>query len=393
MTSFQRDRFTWLAYLALGFYACIQGLLGPLVPFLRTELQLNYTISGLHLSAFALGMTLAGFTGAAVAQSIGRGRLFWLGGAGMGMGAILLAAGQMPYITILATFLMGILGSWLLVMIQATLADYHGAYRAIALTESNIIASMTATAAPLLVGLLARVEGIGWRGSLLLALPLWGVMFLVFRRVQIPENVPQTTTQKTKNDGKLPIVFYAYWVLTLCAGSIEWCVIFWGADFLEKVVGLAKTDASAAMSVFFLANVLGRIVGSRLVYRFASETLLLIAVIVTMLGFPIFWLAETPVLNLIGLFIAGAGIANLYPLTLTAASRAAPNHANIVSSRISLAMGLAILITPQILASVADNIGIKNAYTIVILLLGIVLGIILMARYMLRRSMSPANAS
>ena len=44
--------------------------LGPLMPFLSTELNLNYTISGLHFSAYALGMTLAGFTGERV--SLGR---------------------------------------------------------------------------------------------------------------------------------------------------------------------------------------------------------------------------------------------------------------------------------------------------------------------------------
>ncbi len=391
MTVFHRDRFTWLAYWALGFYACFQGLLGPLVPFLRAELQLNYTVSGLHLSAFALGMTLAGFSGAAVASYTGRGRLFWLGGVGMSVGAMVLAAGQMPVITILAAFLMGILGSWLLVMIQATLADYHGVHRAIALTEANIIASITATAAPLLIGILARVEGIGWRGSLLLALPLWGLMFLIFRQAQIPENAPQPTVAKAKNEGKIPRVFNAYWVMTLCGGSIEWCVIFWAADFLEKVVGLPKADASAAMSVYFLANVLGRIAGSRLIHRIAAESLLVVAVVVTMLGFPIFWLAGTPLLNLIGLFIAGLGIANLYPLTLTAANRAAPNHANAVSSRISLAMGLAILITPQILGSVADTIGIKNAYTIVVVLLVIVLMVVLLARRMMQRLVTVAT--
>ena len=52
---FTRDRFTWLAYLLLAFYTFLEAALGPLMPFLRAELALNYTCGGLHFSAFALG--------------------------------------------------------------------------------------------------------------------------------------------------------------------------------------------------------------------------------------------------------------------------------------------------------------------------------------------------
>ena len=69
---FARDLFTWLAYLMLGYYAYLQASLGPLMPFLSTELSLNYTISGLHFSAYALGMTLAGLSGERAAQRWGR---------------------------------------------------------------------------------------------------------------------------------------------------------------------------------------------------------------------------------------------------------------------------------------------------------------------------------
>ena len=44
-TSFTRDRFTWLAYLALAYFAYVQATLGPLMPFLRDELGMSYTVS------------------------------------------------------------------------------------------------------------------------------------------------------------------------------------------------------------------------------------------------------------------------------------------------------------------------------------------------------------
>lgn len=34
-SAFVRDRFTWLAYIMLGYFAYLQAALGPALPFLR----------------------------------------------------------------------------------------------------------------------------------------------------------------------------------------------------------------------------------------------------------------------------------------------------------------------------------------------------------------------
>lgn len=54
---FVRVRFTWLAYLMLGYYSYLNSTLGPILPFLRSELELSYSLAGLHVSAFALGLS------------------------------------------------------------------------------------------------------------------------------------------------------------------------------------------------------------------------------------------------------------------------------------------------------------------------------------------------
>src|SRR5262245_28289090 len=126
MSSFIRDRFTWLAYLMLGYYAYMQAATGPLMTYLGDELQLTYVQRGLHFSAFALGMVLAGLTADRLAQHWGRRPIFWVGGFGMGVSTLFLVLGQTSVATITGTLLMGYIGSWTLVMIQAALADKHG---------------------------------------------------------------------------------------------------------------------------------------------------------------------------------------------------------------------------------------------------------------------------
>src|SRR5688572_24484134 len=147
--TFHRDRFTWLAYLSLAFYGYFLNVLGPITPFLKEELQLSYTVSSFHFTAFAVGILLIGLGGHLLIQHLGRQRSLWLGLFGMSLSTLLLLAGTDPLITIGASFLMGWIGSLILAIVPAALSDQHSELRTIALSEANVIASVFSTGAPL----------------------------------------------------------------------------------------------------------------------------------------------------------------------------------------------------------------------------------------------------
>jgi fucose permease len=198
------------------------------------------------------------------------------------------------------------------------------------------------------------------------------LLFFTFQLEPIPDNPnnrrPDSDTPRVRPQ-PLPLFFWAYWTVVILALSIEWCLIYWGADFLENGVGLSKVNAATLMSLFFGAMILGRLIGTRLSRTVPSPTLLLAAFGIVVVGFPLYWLAITPALSLLGLFIAGLGVANLFPLTMSVAVGVAADQANTASARVALAGGLAILISPLTLGWVADQLGIKNAYGVVGLLL------------------------
>jgi hypothetical protein len=75
--TFHRDRFTWLAYLSLAFYAYFLNVFGPITPFLKDELRLSYTVSSFHFTAFAVGILLIGLGGHSVIRRLGRSRALW----------------------------------------------------------------------------------------------------------------------------------------------------------------------------------------------------------------------------------------------------------------------------------------------------------------------------
>lgn len=358
---FTRDRFTWLAYLLLAYYAYMQASLGPLMPFLAAEMGMSYTVRGLHLSAFALGMIIAGSTAERAAQRYGRSRLLWVGGGGMACAALVLTAVRTPALTIAASLAMGMIGSYLLVMIQATLSDHHGSNRSIALTESNVCASLAAMCAPLLI---SQGEGLslGWRLAILVGAGAWVVLAVTGRGVPIPAEPPVSAAQD--RDRRLPRLFWIYWLVVLLGVSVEWSVVFWSSEYLEQVVGLDRITAAGALTFFFLAAVIGRFAGSRLAHRIKPGILLIGAAALVVAAFPVFWLARSPTIAVAALFAIGLGIANLFPLTLSAGTTVAAGSANLASARISLASGLAILIAPQALGSLADSAGIQSAFAL-----------------------------
>jgi MFS family permease len=380
-TTFVRDRFTWLAYGMLAYFAYLQASLGPALPFLRQELNLSYTVAGFHASAMALGMILAGSFADRIARRWGRHLTFWAGGSGMALGALLIAVGAHPVLTVGGAGLMGAIGGLLLIMIQSTLADRYGPRRATALTEANLTASVGAMCVPLLMGLF-QVSGIGWQAAMIVAALVWMGAFLRLYQVPIPNDFGRSRSapdaQRLTTGTPLPVVYWVFWSVIFCVVAIEWCMAYWGAAFLEQSTGLGRAAASSVMSLFFAAVVAGRLLGSRLTLRFESTTLLLGSLGVAMVGFPLFWLASSVWLTLVGLFVTGFGIANLFPLTLSAATSVAPDQADRASARISLGAGIAILLAPQFLGTLADSIGVHGAYVVVpvLILCGVVATII-----------------
>ncbi len=379
---FVRDRFTWLAYFMLGYFAYLQAAVGPIMPFLRDELALSYTLAGLHITVMAIGMILAGLSAAAAAARWGRGLLFWGGGAGMLAGAILLAAGRTPAVTLAGMFVMGLVGTYLLIMVQATLSDQHGPRRATALTESNTVAAGATTLPPLLVGLFSQ-GGPGWRAALFAAGLAWIAVTALTYRTPLPQPTqPQTATGGARR--ALPRAFWLTWIIVVLVVSVEWSVVAWSATFLNSEVGLEPGLASGLMTAYFLAMVIGRFTGSRLTTRLESHTLLPAALALAGTGFLIFWLSPTPVLNVIGLFLAGLGIANLFPMSLVIATTAGANQPDRASSLVTLACGIAITIAPQVLGTAADAIGLQTAMGLIVILLAAAAGMVAVVRRLSR---------
>lgn len=144
----------------------------------------------------------------------------------------------------------------------------------------------------------------------------------------------------------------------------EFCIVYFGVELLATT-GLSTAQAATAMAVFYVGILLGRMGGGGLIRR-AGRTASLVGVslVVTMVGFAAFWFSGQVVVALLGLFVAGMGIANLFPLSLALALDAAPGHTDAANARTQLLGGVLVIASPLLLGTLADHVGLSTAFAV-----------------------------
>ena len=152
------------------------------------------------------------------------------------------------------------------------------------------------------------------------------------------------------------------WFDVLIVVSIEICMVFWSADYVVSVFGVDRAVAAAIVSLFFIGMAVGRGGGGRLA---GSGSLFVAALLVTAVGFAIFWFAPLPPIAGLGLLVTGLGVALLYPLSISRALAAWPTDPDRASARGALASGLAFGIAPFVLGLVAERADLRTAFLIV----------------------------
>lgn len=363
---FARDRTTLVLYTALGVFGMLQVVPGLVTPALRDELGYGFALASLHVTAFAGAGVTAGLLAPRLDRRVGRRGVLLLGLLGMAAGAAALTAGRSPATTLAAAGLAGLLGTLVLVAVQSGLADHHGEHRAVAFAESNVVASVGSTTAPLVVG--AAVAALGsWRWGVLALAGTAVLVALLVRRTPVPG--PAAVDTADDASGALPGAARAGVALVFAAVTLEFCVGYWGATYLREQVGLAPSTAVTAMTLFFAAMLTGRIATGVLVRRVDPVRLVVVGLAVAAAGVAVQAASTAPVPALVGLVLLGLGVAGLFPLALALAVAAAPARTVEVSGRCVVAGSAAVLLGPLVVGQLADVVGLRSALGVLPLVL------------------------
>lgn len=363
--AFVRGAPTRVGYGAIASYAYWLYAFGPALSLLRSELHLSYTLIGVFSALWSGGAALSGAVFAPLVQHAGRSATLWGSAAAAAAGAALFALTHSVAVCLVGAGVLGFAGTTLLSVAQSVLADEHGERRDRALVEANVAAAGCAVVAPPLLGALA-VTPAGWRWNF--ALPALALLALAvtYRRVPLPGGTPVAHAGAR---GRLPLRCTVAVVLVALGIAVEFCLIYFGAEQVQAT-GLSAASATTALGAFYVGILVGRVVGAALTARPGRTVVLLWSSLgLSAAGFAVFWLAGHPALAVVGLLVAGLGVANLYPLSLALALTLAAGRTDAANALTQLIGGVAVVVAPFALGALADHRGLHEAFGVEALLI------------------------
>lgn len=376
-TKIKRGWKVWLVYFMLAFFSYILNVAGPAVAYLRDEMKLSFTQSGVHTSALALGMIVMGLFGHYFLKKMPEWKAFGIGGIGLGLGGLLLVLSNQPALTLTGLFVMGMVGAFIVATNPAILADEMGAHSPIGVSEANTLSSLISILAPVAVGFFAA-RSVTWRPAIYIVTTL---AFLIGAWILVSSQFPWTTTKSQATEAtktqKLPAKVWLFWIVLVVSVSIEFCLIYWASDYLQAHVLMTKDSATQWVSLFLVGMVIGRYAGSLLLKKYDRFVILFASMAIGAFGYAIFWLSGSQVVALVGLLLAGLGVANFYATSITLIFDAAGSARAAAGSVATLGSGVAIFSLPFVLGSLADLIGIQQAMLLVAVLFVVLLILLL----------------
>jgi MFS family permease len=364
-------RDAWPSYLAIAAVGYVIYGVGAITPYLRTQLGLSDALVGLHSSALALGLILAG----AVAASLDRrfGELRVRAGAIVGLAVAIAALALAPalVVTLSAALLVGLGAGTLLGYANADLGRPGGRLAHLRVVRANVWAMVSAFVCPVALSG-AAFAGLPWSLGLAPAVALLAIVGAELRAGQGAGAAPQRSAA-----GRLPRGYWLTWAFLVAAIAVEFSIVFWGATLVERRTG-APTPVAILLGGLFLA---GMFVG-RSVQSFGVGTggdlrrAAAIGVGLAGIGAALAWVSTVPLLSGAALFLAGLGVAGLYPLGVAAALAAAPGQLTLAGTRLTLASGIAILAAPVALGIAADATSVPVAWGLVVVVALVALALV-----------------
>ena len=335
-----------MALLAVYLIAFLQGLTLVSFPASSAVLKQMHGFTDAQYGAIFLPQlalaVLGAIAGGTLARRLGLQPLLWLTAAGNGLSQLALAASVwvMPALAfptiLIGTALLGLSFGLGGAPLNSYPPRFFPRYAPTAIVALHTLLGLGLMVGPLLANGFGRV-GL-WIGFPLLLLALSVALALTAAAVRLPD---ASNEPKDRASANPPLTSGAFWIFAAIAvlyAFAEGAFGNWAAIYLSEAKALPAEVATLALSVFWAAMVMGRLLVAALVTRIAPHVIWLALPVLMMTAFLLLPGANTPALGL-GLFaLAGLGCSAFFPLTISLASAHFPEQAAWVSSMLIAAL-------------------------------------------------------
>lgn len=360
MPTSSRRTLLLIAAAGMTMHGVVLSLGGPTLSSLMETFELQEARAGLLLASFSAGFLLGTLGGGFLIDHGGLKRAFLLGQGGETLGLGLYALAPAFLTALAAGFVLGLAAGIIETTLNTLPARMDSRQAGSLMNLVHLFFSLGAFVAPLAIGTLLQ-SGWVWRSiygvtvipALSLGMAVLGVRF-------------PPTSPRQENGGSAwmlmhqrPVILGAL-VLLLYVGA-EVGVASWIVLYLQRDLHLPIGLASAGLSAFWIAMMVGRYGNSRLALRFAGRDL----VIVSGIGGAICcWgllTTKQPLLVFGWLILAGLLFAGIYPLAMASVNSRYPRFAGRVSGLLAACAAGGSMLFPPLLGAVAQEAGLRLA--------------------------------
>lgn len=346
---YRRDPATWVTFAALFTFGILNALLGPVLPYLRQAEHISYVTGALHQVAFAVGGMTAGILASRFAMP--RRPAIVVGLTGAAFAGVLVGYGRVFPVTVVAALLVSAFGTTALIRMWALLSDLHSVHRAVAMTEGEIAVSLAGILTP--VGISAcAATWVGWRFSFVIVFVVVVAAAVAVGATRLPD-AGRPSSARTAGDAE-PHPPRRTLTTVFAVVGLEFSLSFWAASYLHDDVGIARDASVALVSALYAANLLGRLVVSRLARRFSVAVVLRLSLAVALLGLPVLLGAGDIAVAGVGLAVTGIGIGGTFPLASALHVAASRRTADQALGQILTVAGLGQITGPLVAGALAQ---------------------------------------
>jgi len=334
-------------------------VVGAVTAFIAAALALSGTEAGLHSSATATGMVVAGLGGDRLDRLAGV-RLTHLAALGLlGLAMIMLAGAPALVATLAAAGAIGFGAGVMLGHVNQTLSAGGGVRARVQIARAALTGKTLQLTVPIAIAAGVAL-GVGWQFAVLPMLVLVGYLFLATRRVI------EGPSARVVAAGRLPRSYWLPWAFVALAIGMEYAVIFWGSTLVAQRTGVSLADATLAISAFIAGPLVGRILlSTHALSRLDPVRLMRGGTVLMLVAVLLLWLTTSYEISVLGMFLGGLGVGVLYPLGAAVALAAAPGQPAAASARLVLAAGLALLVAPLSLGILVDFLDVTAAWLMI----------------------------
>jgi len=359
----------------------------PLSPMIRSDFSLDYTYSGLVISAFNLSYGIGQLPGGWLADRIGPRIMITLGICGVAVAGFFVGLSHSFWMMIVFLALMGVLGGGYHPAAPPMISSFvEPRHRGRALGLHMIGGGASFFLSPLVATAIAAYWG--WRGSFIgLAVPTlaFGIFFhLLLKKHGAGGPVERTQAHRASETIPTPrllrplIVFI---FLSTFSAAVLFSVMSFIPLFLVDKIGFSKETAGAFYAIIYSAGLWVSPIGGYLSDRFGSIPVILIVLLLTgpvifLLNFVSSWLGTGILLLALGVIIyVRMPVSEVYILSHTPEGR----RSAVLGVYFFSSMEGGGILTP-VMGYLIDHLGFFVSYTLaasIIILTTLICGVLL----------------